>query len=364
MNRTIVIATDTWEPQINGVVRTLKRTVDTLCSWGHHVEVIHPYLFRPIRIPGFNDLELTHGLNRPRINRMLRGFEPGAIHVATEGPLGLAVRRYCTHNRVPFTTWHHTDFPATLPRHLPISQRIIYGYMRWFHRHSSTIMVNTPRMRDKLLAHGFTQPMRVWSGGVDTDLFRPRPKTPRSRPVALYVGRIVKEKNLEKFLECAGDYDKVLVGDGAARADLERRYPQSRFVGVLSGEPLARAYADADVFVFPSITDTFGLVLIEALACGVPVAAYPVQGPADILQGDGVGCLSSNLGAAIDRALADHDPQRCRDLALQYSWQNSARQFVSNLAYVQPADSLDEAEPHILPAFGAEKQQAGKRRAA
>lgn len=333
-SKTIVIVTDTWQPQVNGVVRQLRKTIDIVEGWGYRVEVIHPYLFRAWRIPGFNDLEVTTGHNRLQINAMLTRLLPCAIHVATEGPLGLAATRFCKGRRVPFTTWHHTDYPETLPLHVPVPDWLIYGYMRWFHKCSATIMVNTPRMGEKLLDNGFKSPLRVWSGGVDTDLFRPRPKPPRARKMALYVGRIAKEKNLEAFLECRGDYDKVLVGDGAHRAELQQRYPQAQFLGVLAGEELAKVYAAADVFVFPSVTDTFGLVLIEALACGVPVAAYPVQGPADIVGSrTGVGSIGNNLEQCIEKALAEHDPVRCRELALEYSWDNSARMFLNNLVF-------------------------------
>jgi glycosyltransferase involved in cell wall biosynthesis len=331
--QTIVIATDTWQPQVNGVVRQLQKTIAMLERWEYRVEVIHPYLFGTYRLPGFNDLEFTTGRNRLRINAMLRKRLPCAIHVASEGPLGLAVSRFCKGRGLPFTTWHHTDYPATLPATIPLPDWFIYAYMRWFHKCSSTIMVNTRRMGEKLRENGFQAPMRVWSGGVDTDLFRPRPKPPRCRKVALYVGRIAKEKGLEQFLDCRGEYDQVLVGDGAHRAELQQRYPRAMFLGVLSGEELAKVYAAADVFVFPSMTDTFGLVLIEALACGVPVAAYPVQGPADIVDREGVGCLDHNLELAIERALHQHDPARCRQLAMEYSWESSTRMFVDNLAF-------------------------------
>ena len=336
--KTIVIATDTWHPQVNGVVRQLKKTVEILERWQYRVEVIHPYLFRSYRIPGFNDLDITPGHNRFRINAMLSRLLPCAIHVATEGPLGLAVTRFCKGRKRPFTSWHHTDYPETLQLHMPLPDWFVYGYMRWFHKCSSTIMVNTRRMGRKLHENGFQSPMRVWSGGVDTELFHPRPKPPRARKMALYVGRIAKEKNLEHFLDCCGEYDKVLVGEGAHRAELQHRYPQAKFLGVLSGEDLAQVYAAADVFVFPSVTDTFGLVLIEALACGVPVAAYPVQGPADILDRDGVGCLGHDLEVCIERALREHDPAECRKLALDYSWENSTRMFVNNLVFAPPLE--------------------------
>jgi 1,2-diacylglycerol 3-alpha-glucosyltransferase/glucuronosyltransferase len=342
MTQSIVICTDTWEPQVNGVVRTLKNTVDILRGWGHPVEVIHPYLFHTFRFPVYNDLELTPCLNRRRMARLLGARLPAAVHIATEGPLGLAARRFCIRNGVPFTTWHHTDFPETIRKVVKVPKRWIYGYMRWFHRRSATLMVNTKRMGQKLLDAGFQNLMRVWPGGVNTDQFSPRPKSPRARKVALYVGRIAPEKGLENFLDCRGDYDKVLVGDGAARPDLQRRYPNARFPGVMSGERLVQAFADADVFVFPSKTDTFGLVLIEALACGVPVAAYPVQGPADIVDRDGVGCLDNNLEHAIEMALRGHDPVRCRQLALEYSWENSARKFFGNLSF---PESTVERQP-------------------
>jgi glycosyltransferase involved in cell wall biosynthesis len=205
--------------------------------------------------------------------------------------------------------------------------------MRNFHKKSQSVYTYTPTMKQKLIDMGVKPPVVVWPGGVDTNLFRPYPKPERQRKVAMYIGRVATEKNLEAFLECRGNYDKVVVGDGRARVKLEQQYPDTQFLGPRFGEELAKTYASADVFVFPSRTDTFGLVILEALACGVPVAGYPVQGPVDILNHPGVGCMSENLSEAIEGALAHGNPEQCRQLALEYRWERQAERFLDNLTF-------------------------------
>lgn len=275
------------------------------------------------------------------VARMIVSFRPEAVHIATEGPLGWAARAFCRRRGVPFTTAFHTRFPEYVHARLRIPLAWSYAVMRRFHRPSKTIMVSTQSIEDELRTRGFG-PIRRWTRGVDTDLFRPRPKTlyaDLARPVFLYCGRVAVEKNIEAFLSLDLPGSKVVVGDGPQREALQARYPDVRFAGARHGADLAEHYASADVFVFPSRTDTFGLVLLEALASGLPVAAYPVAGPRDVLAGvhgpDGVGILSEDLRAAALAAL-DIPPERCRAFAETHSWDTSVDQFLGNLAVFDP----------------------------
>ena len=265
------------------------------------------------------------------VAKLIDGFRPCAVHISTEGPLGWIARRYCRRHRVPFTTAYHTRFPEYIHARWRIPPGVIYPLMRWFHRPASSVMVATQTIEDALKARGFDN-IRRWSRGVDTRLFRPRPKDffPDPRPISLYVGRVAVEKGLEDFLELDLEGTKIVVGDGPQRAELEARYRDVRFVGVKTGEELAQYYSAADVFVFPSRTDTFGLVLLEALASGVPVAAYPVPGPLDVIDGSGAGCLDDDLAAAVRNALTIPG-SLCRAHAETFSWQASVSQFLGNL---------------------------------
>ena len=271
-----------------------------------------------------------------RMARIIEGFRPCVVHIATEGPLGFAARSYCTKRKVPFTTAFHTKFPEYLNARARVPVKWTYKVMRHFHAPSQSVMVATQTVENELAQHGFRN-IKRWSRGVDTELFRPRDKSflDLPRPIALYVGRVAVEKNIEAFLALKQPGSKVVVGDGPQLHQLSRKYPDVIFAGVKEGEELAKYFAAADVFVFPSLTDTFGLVLLEALACGVPVAAYPVAGPLDVIGDAPVGCLDADLGVAVRKALAA-SPEACRAHAESYSWDSSVAQFLANIAPFPP----------------------------
>ncbi|MGD9841435.1 MAG: glycosyltransferase family 4 protein [Steroidobacteraceae bacterium] len=326
----IAIITDAWLPQVNGVVTTLRTTVATLKKLGHVVLVIEPGLFKTFPCPSYPEIRLAWFPYR-RIDQLLREFRPEAIHISTEGTLGHAARKWCRRNKIPFTTAYHTQYPEYLAARAPIPLKASYAYLRRFHGAASRTMVPTPTLQKQLEANGFTQLVR-WSRGVDTELFKPRDKNFLSlaRPIWMYVGRVAVEKNIEAFLQLKLPGTKVVVGEGPACSELRRKYATVQFVGYKFGEALAQHVASADVFVFPSRTDTFGLVLLEAMACGVPVAAYPVAGPIDVVaQGVG-GVLHANLEQAARTALL-LDTEQCRQQALRYSWAHATQQFFNNL---------------------------------
>lgn len=326
----ILIVSDAWFPQVNGVVRTINTVRGELEKLGQTVEVIGPDRFRTLPLPSYPEIRVAIGAGR-KLPAMIDAMRPDCIHIATEGPLGMAARRYCLKRRKPFTTAYHTRFPEYVRDRLPIPLALSYAVVRRFHRPSSAVMVATQTIEDALIKRGFTN-IKRWGRGVDTDLFHPRDKSflDAPRPISMYVGRVAVEKNLEDFLKLDLPGTKYVVGDGPARAELSKRYPNVRWAGAKQGEELAKHYAAADVFVFPSRTDTFGLVLLEALASGVPVAAYPVPGPLDVLDGSGVGVLDEDLGRAAREALGI-SPERCREYALKFSWRASAEQFLHNL---------------------------------
>ncbi|WP_188237507.1 glycosyltransferase family 4 protein [Sphingopyxis sp. LK2115] len=338
----ILIVTDAWEPQVNGVVRTLQATIGELRAAGHEVGVISPDLFRSIPCPSYAEIRLAFA-GRRAVGRRIRAFAPQAIHISTEGPLGLAARRWCIANGFPFTTAYHTRFPEYVAARLPVSPAFVWRFIRWFHRPARHIMVATRSLARELADQGLTQTM-MWERGVDHALFRPdRAPHPAyaslARPIQLYVGRVAVEKNIGAFLDCDRPGTKVVVGDGPALAELKARHPDALFLGKLGGETLASAYAGADVFVFPSRTDTFGLVVIEALSCGTPVAAYPVPGPGDIVTDD-AGALDEDLGRAIDGALT-RDRKDAAALGARYSWASCTAQFARALSFV-PTDTVSE----------------------
>lgn len=326
----IAIVTDAWYPQINGVVHTLTHTKAELERLGHGVEMITPALFRTIACPTYPEIRLAL---RPKAHtrRLLETSKPDAIHIATEGTLGLAARRWCIENDLPFTTSFHTRLPEYVQVRFGIPLGITYRFLRWFHGAARATMVATASLKQELQERGFTN-LVLWSRGVDTALFRPREKDflKDPRPIFLYAGRVAVEKNIEAFLKLDLPGTKYVIGDGPDLPILETKYPHVKFTGFRVGEALAQRIAAADVFVFPSRTDTFGLVVIEALACGVPVAAFPVQGPGDIIT-DGVnGYLNEDLGAAAMHALK-LDAAACRMHALNYTWAACAQQFLANL---------------------------------
>jgi glycosyltransferase involved in cell wall biosynthesis len=331
------LATDAWEPQVNGVVRTLTRTVAECRAMGHEVEVISPELFKTVPCPTYPEIRLALGAYDDMQERF-KAFEPEAVHIATEGPIGLSARRICLEWKLPFTTSYHTKFPEYVSARFPVPVSVGYAYMRWFHKPSGRLMVATPSMRDELSRHGFRS-ISPWSRGVDTDLFR-QDMAPvfegLKRPIWLNVGRVAVEKNIETFLKLDLPGTKVVVGDGPAREELTRKYPEAQFVGAKFGDELARHFSDADVFVFPSLTDTFGLVILEAMACGTPVAAFPAPGPIDIIPGSGAGVVDEDLArASLDCLKLDR--AQVRAYAEKFSWRASAEEFVRNLQpYPEP----------------------------
>ncbi|TCS62112.1 glycosyltransferase involved in cell wall biosynthesis [Varunaivibrio sulfuroxidans] len=297
---------------------------------GHEAVVIGPDRFSSIPCPTYPEIRLAIAPGG-KLTKLIEDAMPAAIHIATEGPLGVAARRYCLKRGHPFTTAYHTRFPQYIHSRFRIPCAWSYRFLRWFHNPSSAIMVATQSIEDDLRARGFTR-IRRWSRGVDTKMFHPRDKQFLSgpRPISLYVGRIAVEKNIDDFLSLDLPGTKYVVGDGPQMAHLQKRHPEVRFVGMKSGEDLARHYAAADVFVFPSRTDTFGLVLLEALASGVPVAAYPVAGPLDVIGGTDAGVLDEDLRTAVLKALGI-PAETCRALAGRYSWAACTEQFIANL---------------------------------
>ncbi len=331
--RRIAIVTDAWHPQTNGVVRTLETTIARLRGLGHHVSVISAEGRRTIPCPTYPEIRLAIG-RRGSVACELAALDPEAIHIATEGPLGLAARRYCIEHARPFTTACHTRFPDYVARRTGLPADWFWRYMRWFHGPASSVMAATGTLGDELRARGIAQ-IHEWSRGVDLDQFTPGAPPPPEyealpRPILLYVGRVAVEKNIDAFLACDYPGSKVVVGDGPEREALSRRHPAALFLGSRSGAVLAGCYADADVLVFPSRTDTFGLVMIEAMACGTPVAAFPVQGPLDIVT-DETGALSEQLERAIDAARYCSQAD-CLARAAEFSWERATAQFLEGLA--------------------------------
>lgn len=334
----IAIVTDAWTPQVNGVVRTLQSVREVLERQGHRVKVISPDLFHSVPCPTYPEIRLAMVRSRT-IGDLLDAFAPQAVHLATEGPLCVAARRWCVKRHFPFTTAYHTQFPDYVEARSGVPAEWVWRYIRWFHGPAQAILASTESVRATLRAHGLGH-VRHWGRGVDLAHFRPG-LSPHAAmrdlpgPVQLYVGRVAVEKNLDAFLGSGHPGSKVVVGDGPARAALAATYPDAHFLGSMFGADLASAYAAADVFVFPSRTDTFGLVMIEALACGTPVAAYPVTGPVDILT-PAVGAMDADLDTAIAAALT-REPAACAAYGSSFTWQASARQFLAALAPVDQA---------------------------
>ena len=327
----IAIVTDAWSPQVNGVVRTLQATKVELEKMGLTVLVISPDLFRSVPCPTYPEIRLAFA-STGAVGRMLEEFSPQAVHLATEGPVCLAARRWCLQRDFPFTTAYHTQFPDYVAARTGVNPEWVWRYIKWFHGPAQAILAATPSIADTLRAHGLTK-LRHWGRGVDLATFGNAAPDPAIRalpgPVMLYVGRIAVEKNIEAFLTATHPGSKVLVGDGPAFAALKAKFQQAHFLGPRFGADLAAAYAAADVFVFPSKTDTFGLVMIEALASGTPVAAYPVTGPVDVLSPES-GAMAENLDDAIAQALT-RDRAACAAYGQTFTWAASARQFLQAL---------------------------------
>ncbi len=326
----IAIATDAWRPQTNGVVQTLSTTARTLLAGGHEVLVVEPNQFRTFPCPTYPEIRLAW-LPYRRLSRLLREFAPDCIHVATEGTLGMAARSWCLRHGFPFTTSYHTQFPEYVRARAPIPLALSYAHLRRFHSAAARTMVATPTLQKQLETRGFRHIVR-WTRGVDVELFKPGPKDflTLPRPIFVYVGRVAVEKNIEGFLALDLPGTKLVIGDGPARPSLQAKFPAAHFVGYKFGAELAAHLAATDVFVFPSRTDTFGLVLLEALACGVPVAAYPATGPIDVIENGATGALEEDLRAAALAAL-QLDPAHCRAFALAHTWEAATQEFVGNL---------------------------------
>ncbi len=350
--RKICIVTDAWAPQVNGVVRTLETLRSKLTAQGYRVYMVTPKWFRTMPCPTYPEIPLALD-TRWKLPKLMARIGADAVHIATEGPMGWAARRWCIRHKVPFTTAYHTAFPEYVAARTWLSADLLYPFFRRFHAAGSGVLVATPTVRDQLRAKGFTN-IVDWTRGVDAAQFHAgvgKAGWDFEGPIQLYVGRVAVEKNIEAFLEADTPGTKVVVGDGPAMAKLKAAYPDVKFLGPMFGEALAQAYASADVFVFPSRTDTFGLVMIEALACGTPVAAYPVQGPLDVLGEDGTGpfadwhkpiaALSDDLASAIDQALT-RDRDDCAAFARKYDWDEVARQFVDALQWRE--DGADAAD--------------------
>jgi glycosyltransferase involved in cell wall biosynthesis len=335
----ILIVTDAWRPQVNGVVRTLEVLGEDLAALGHEVRYATPQGRFSVPMPTYPEIRLAL-FPRATLEKEIRAFAPDAVHIATEGPLGLSARAICLQYGIHFSTSFHTRFPEYVKARFPfVPLELVYRWLRWFHGPATAMMVATESLRREMASHGFHH-LRIWSRGVDVAHFHPmeNARLPYETPIWLYVGRVAVEKNIEAFLALDLPGTKLVVGDGPARAALAQKYPEVRFEGALEGEALVRAYAASTVFVFPSRTDTFGLVLLEALACGIPVAAYPVQGPLDVLGEAPVAALDEDLNAACLKALQiAHHPGNPspRAFALGYSWRECTLQFLRNIV-VEP----------------------------
>lgn len=332
----IAIVTDAWHPQVNGVVTTLGHTIADLESRGHNVQVFHPGMFRNFRVPG---VEFTFALPWG-LRRQLRQFAPHCLHIATEGPMGIVARAWASRKGRSYTTSFHTRFPEYLRHRMGIPEWVGYAYLRWFHRRSTNIMANTGTMMRELTEHGFKN-LTLWGRGVNTELFHPvegakmdisfeGPHKPWPRPYWLNVGRVSVEKNLEAFYQLDLPGTMIQVGDGPARAALEAKYPHVKFVGSKRGQDLAMSYRLADCFVFPSLTDTYGVVILEALASGLPVAAMPSAGPSDIIETGVTGVVDVDLQQAAEQAIL-LDPAKCREAALAKSWSAATDEFERHL---------------------------------
>jgi glycosyltransferase involved in cell wall biosynthesis len=329
----LVIVSDAWHPQVNGVVRSIENTNRELAKMGIEVAMVTPQGFHSIPCPTYPEIRLSIA-NYRRVAREIEKHMPSYVHIATEGPLGLTARRWCLRNRMPFSTSYHTRFPEYVSARLPLPKSWLYAFVRWFHNSGAGCMVATPSLARELSEKGIRNLM-PWGRGIDAGQFHPTPLEDApfclSRPIFMTVGRVALEKNLPAFLDLDLPGSKVVVGDGPARGELEKRYPDVLFTGLKVGEDLAKTYAQADVFVFPSLTDTFGNTILEALASGVPVAAYPVTGPLDIIGEDNeVGALDNDLRTACVAALSA-SREKARELALQYSWEAATTQFINNI---------------------------------
>jgi glycosyltransferase involved in cell wall biosynthesis len=332
----ILVATDAWHPQVNGVVRTLTSLARSAAALGAEIDFLTPDGFPSLGVPTYPGLRVAWP-NRREIAARIEAASPDAIHIATEGPIGWAVRAYCRRRKLAFTTSYTTRFPEYIEVRTMLPAAVSYAVLRHFHAAAAMTMVATASLKQELSARGFGK-LGSWTRGVDTDLFRPgnAAELALPRPIFMTVGRVAVEKNLEAFLSLDLPGTKVVIGDGPQKAVLEHRYSRAKFLGEKTGQDLTSHMAAADVFVFPSLTDTFGVVQLEALACGTPVAAFPVTGPLDVIADHPIGALDTDLRSACMRAL-EVSREACRSFALERSWENSARQFIGNLSALQPS---------------------------
>ena len=345
----IALVTDAWEPQVNGVVRTLKCTAQELRKMGHVVEFITPLEFRTLPCPTYPDIRLSL-FPSARVSRRLMEFDPDAIHIATEGPLGLAARRFAMRHDIPFTTAYHTRFPEYIKARIAMPLSWSYAFLRWFHGPSKAVMAPTQVVKKDLEHWGFGNVV-LWSRGVDLDTFKPQ-KSDRLNtepPIFLYVGRVAVEKNIEAFLALDLPGSKWVAGAGPSLSGIRARFPGVNFLGVLDQQELAQVYAAANVFVFPSRTDTFGLVLLEAMACGLPVAAYPVTGPLDVITDPKAGVMHDDLRTACLAAL-ELKREDAAAHARKFSWRAATEQF---LAHLHPRERAARIQARLARSSGA-----------
>ena len=334
----LLLITDAWSPQVNGVVTTYSNIIGQLSKFNIEVEVVHPGNFYSIPLPFYNEIKVA--INPWKVLLKIKDSNPDYIHIGTEGPLGIVSRIYLSYKKIPFTSAIHTKFPEYLNLHLRVPLSITYALMRWFHKRSHRVLVNTQSHKTELEKRGFRN-LSIWSRGIDFKKFKDTSIKLNHKDYLLYVGRVSKEKNIEAFLNIETTHEKVVVGDGPYRQTLQKKFPRVKFVGCKTGPELAAWYRNASVFVFPSMTDTFGIVVIEALFCGVPVAAYPVTGPLDIIEEGITGSLDHDLKKAIDKAL-QINREDCTKNAEKYTWRNVAKQFISSLASIKSAGSAED----------------------
>lgn len=355
----VLIISDAWAPQVNGVVRTLQNTKHQLEALGHRVTVIGPDAFRTLPCPGYTEIRLSVNVTY-RLRKLLDAEARGGVdcvHIATEGPLGWGARAWCLKRHIAFTTSCHTRFPEYIRLRAPIPLAWTYAWLRRFHGAATRTLVRSQSQHDELVARGFKN-LAIWPGGVDTELFRPRCQQDEfgnhlTGPVAMYVGRVAAEKSIEDFLATPFAGTKVVVGDGPSRKGLQQKYPEAIFTGFRHGEALAQTVSEADVFVFPSRTDTLGLVMLEAMAAGVPVAAYPVPGPIDVVQHGKTGSLDENLSVAMGHALS-MDPTACRAYAEQFSWAHCSARFLALLQPLDPDEVAERLDDHQAVVFNTD----------
>ena len=342
----ILVVTDAWYPQVNGVVRTLDETSKQLKKFGHEVKLITPEGFLTMPCPTYPEIKLSL-FPGARVSSMIREFNPDRLHIATEGPLGLSARGYAIRNGLAFTSAYHTRFPEYVHARIKLPLKITYAFLRWFHGRSELVMVPTEEVKKDLLKYKIGNP-QIWARGVDLEIFKPKKgRRKNNKPNMLNVGRVSIEKNLEEFLKIDLPYEKWVVGDGPALKELKKKYPKVIFQGAKSKGELEYYYNKADVFVFPSKTDTFGLVLLEAMACGLPVAAFPISGPLDVIGNSDAGILNSNLKEACKKALLI--PRKVpREYAKTFSWELTSKTFESYLVSIRDKDTTYNIEdnPH------------------